>query len=141
MKIEKIGNVRFYPSTHAPDPGTADVSFSTDCETNNFLLIIDLETQDEECAIDRGRRITRLWQLTEGMVADDQLAAIFHHAELKNAWLDLKIELGRVMLQILDALAAGVENFMGRGRAPGPSLQGGPVSPTPTQEDKQSKGQ
>lgn len=140
MQTEKIGNVRFYPSTYSPEPGEADVAFSSDCDTGEYLLTINLGTKDDALAIERGRRIVRLWQLSEDMVTDGQLAAMFQHAEFASAWLNVKIAFGDEVLKILRAITAAVEDFVGRRRGPDPDLQPGRVS-LPTQDDKQGKCQ
>lgn len=140
MSVEKIGHVRFYASTYSPEPGEADVHFSHGDE-NMVQLVIELDTKDPAKAIERGRRIVQLWQLSEDMVADGQLAAIFRNAELCNAWTEVKMAIGEEILKILQAIASGVERWLGRGRGPGPSLQAGPVSHAPTHDDMQGKRQ
>lgn len=103
MKTEKIGNVRFYPSTYAPEIGEADVEFTTCCETGNIQLLIQLDTKDWPLAIERGRRITQLWQLAETFQAGEE-------------------EIKRPFWKFLCGF------FVGRRRGPGPSLQPGRFS-------------
>lgn len=121
--IEKIGNVRFFASTYSPDEGEADVHFSHDCDTGECQLVINLGTKEEALAVERGRRIVRLWQLVESAT---------QHAEPRpyqpyTFWSYFKFLLPRV----------------GRRRGPDPSRQPGRVSQarTPTRNDKQGKCQ
>lgn len=140
LKIEQIGNVTFYPSTFSPEPGAAQASFTTDCETDHYCLLIDLETKDDAQAIERGRRIVQLWQLSEGMASDEKLAAIFQHAEIQNDLARAQSALFDEFTFIVRFWKAMAKKIMGRGRAPDPTLQGGPFSGE-LPEDKQVKGQ
>lgn len=115
MKTEKIGNVRFYPSTYAAEIGEADVEFTNCCNTNQLQLLINLGTEDGALAIERGRRIVQLWQLAEAFQAGEDIERPF--------WKFLR------------------NFFVGRRRGPDPDLQPGRVSRDPTQSDKQGKCQ
>lgn len=140
MNVEVIGNVRFYPSTYSPEPGEADASFTSDCETGRECLLIDLGTDDPKLAIERGRRIVQLWQLSEGMASDEKLAAIFQHAEIQNDLARAQSALFDEFTFIIRFWKAVAKKIMGRGRGPDPTLQAGPFSGE-LPEDKQAKGQ
>jgi len=114
MKTEKIGNVRFYPSTYAAEPGEADVEFTNCCDTNQLQLLINLGTEDGALAIERGRRIVQLWQLAESFQAGEDIERPF--------WKFLR------------------KIFVGLARGPVPSLQPGAASRS-MHNVKQSKGQ
>lgn len=128
MTMEKIGQVKFFPDTSSPEPGTADASFTTDCETDHLCLLIDLDTKNDDEAIARGRRIVQLWQLSEGMVSDEKLAAIFQHAEIQNELAKAQAALFNEVVLFIGFWKYLFRKIVGRGRAPGPSLQSGPVS-------------
>lgn len=137
MKAEKIGNTTFWPevSQEGFDRVPASCHFTTD--EAGLHLTIQLDTEDRALAVQRGRRIIRLWQLSEGMLTDDKLAAIYQHADLLNAVEELKIAILNDVLSVVRT----VKKFVGRRRGPGPTLQPGRVSRDPTQSDKQGKCQ
>ena len=156
MKPERIGRIKFWPSIYSPRVAV-DASFTSGPDDEGYQLVINLDTEDKEEAVKRGRKILEEWQSRvpapamkkgEEIVLGGPYSFILDHAEHNcQGTIGMWTYVGIILKDGLYYRRARLDQSLiwralakrGSADGPGPSLQPGGVSPMP--DPKQATGQ